>query len=74
MTRAGEHIKTLSDVFEPLVAQAQADGEIRTQLAPERTAEWLARMCLTFALDPADVDDDALVTLFFREHLQGLAP
>ncbi|MEM7413803.1 MAG: helix-turn-helix domain-containing protein [Myxococcota bacterium] len=75
VTHAGEHIRSLCDVFRPLVAMAQERGEIRAELDAGRTSEWIARISLTFALAPANlnIDDEGSVREFFREHLAGLA-
>lgn len=71
---AGHNIVELCDMVRPFVVQAQADGEIRTDLDVEFTCEWLARICMTFVFDPAnlDIDDDQTVVEFFRANLSGL--
>jgi len=74
VTRAGDHIRRLTGVLRPLVVEARNAGEIRASLDADRTAEWIARICLTFVLGPAslNIDDPAEVRRFFREHLRGL--
>ena len=71
---AGRNIVELCDIVRPFVVEAQANGEIRADLDVEFTCEWLARICMTFVFDPAnlDIDDDQTVVEFFRANLSGL--
>ena len=72
---ASRNIVDLCDIVRPSVVDAQANGEIRADLDVEFTCEWLARICMTFVFDPAnlDIDDDKSVVEFFRMNLAGLA-
>lgn len=74
VTQASTHIRHLTALFRPLVIDAQASGEIRAGIDVDHASEWMARMCLTFVLDPAelDIDNEETVARFFHMQLAGL--
>jgi AcrR family transcriptional regulator len=65
------------DFWQPLLAHAEARGEIRAGLDHRRAGEWIVRLLVSFAVMPSvtvELDDDAAVRGFVRDHLvRGLA-
>lgn len=56
----------------PLIETARDNGEVRTDLAVERAAEWIARMVFSLAATPSvtfDIDDPVQTAAFIREFL-----
>jgi len=65
------------EFWQPLLAEAEARGEIRAALDHHEAAEWIVRMMLSFAVMPSvviDLDDPAAVRRFVQDHIvRGLA-
>jgi AcrR family transcriptional regulator len=63
--------------WQPLLAEAEARGEIRHDLDHGEAAEWIVRMMLSFAVMPSvviDLDDADAVRRFVHDHIvRGLA-
>lgn len=63
------------ELWVPYVEAAQADGEVRPDLDPRRTAEWLIRVLVSVVTTPAvtvDLDDPDQLASFLRDHLLSL--
>ncbi len=72
---AANHSRLMIDFIKPYVVAAQKSGEMRKDLDVDRTSDWLSRLILSFALQPADpkMDDPMEIWRFFKEHLmQGI--
>jgi AcrR family transcriptional regulator len=66
------------DFWQPLLADAQARGEIRRGLDHRRAAEWIVRVMVSFVIMPSvviDLEDPEAVRSFVHDHIvRGLAP
>jgi AcrR family transcriptional regulator len=68
-------IASLVDFWVPRVAKAQERGEVHADLDGRHVAESIIRFTFSFALMPpvvVDLDDDAAVRRFVRNHLRGI--
>jgi AcrR family transcriptional regulator len=71
VSHSADHLRRLGEFIKPYVLAAQKAGEIRSGLDADRTSEWIARLVLSFALEPADprMNDPEEIKLFFRDYL-----
>lgn len=63
------------ELWVPYVRAAQAAGEVRADLDPRRTAEWLIRLLVSVVTTPAvtvDLDDPDQLAAFLSDHLLSL--
>lgn len=66
------HARAWIDIYEPWVREAQESGEIRADLDPRRTSEWIMRVMVSMVTTPGvevDLDDRADLETFVREYL-----
>jgi AcrR family transcriptional regulator len=76
VSHSADHLRRLAEFVKPYVVAAQKSGEIRATLNPGRTSDWIARLVLSFALEPADssMDRPKEIRQLFHDHLMhGLA-
>ena len=75
--RATHLVEAWVAFWDPLLAAAEARGEIRRGLDRRQAGEWIVRLLLSFAVMPSvsvDLDDPTAVRAFVRAHLvPGLA-
>jgi hypothetical protein len=65
------------DFWQPFLAEAEARGEIRSDLDHHQAGEWIVRMMLSFALMPpiSFREEPESVRAFVRQHIvAGFAP
>ena len=63
------------ELWVPYVEAAQSAGEVRPDLDPRRTAEWVLRVLVSVVTTPAvtvDLDDPDALADFLRDHLLAL--
>jgi AcrR family transcriptional regulator len=75
LTTGGEPwLRRATDFWEPVVRAAQANGEVRPELAPRPTAAWVARSLFALAVmrpDPQGADHPTSTELLVRTYLAG---
>jgi AcrR family transcriptional regulator len=71
ISQSAEHQRVLIEFLEKYIVEAKKAGEIRANLDPPRTADWIARILFSFAFEPADksLNKPGEIRRFIKDYL-----